>query len=172
MFREILKMLFRSHPKYLLLLFLSLLFKFLLAHTFFQKLFHNHQFLIFSFARDDVGEPFSFLHHDHLSEAPIKYPAKNILQDLWPAQRKYIFGRIFFPSPSPPPLSQSLLPSPCSSSSSGIKEERVCVRACVCVCERKRERASYRRLLVPLQKGYLWCRCANTEMFLYAENNN
>ena len=52
-----------------------------------------------------MGEPFSFLHHDHLSEAPIKYPAKNILQDLWPAQRKYISVASFSP---PPSLSLSL----------------------------------------------------------------
>ena len=34
-------------------------------------------------------------HRDHLSEAPIKYPAKNIWGDLWLARRKYIFGLIF-----------------------------------------------------------------------------
>ena len=36
-----------------------------------------------------------FFYHDHLSEAPIKYPAKNIWGDLWLARRKYIFGLIF-----------------------------------------------------------------------------
>lgn len=45
-------------------------------------------------------EPFSFLHQDHLSEAPIKYPAKNIWEDLLPGAEKIHFRFHLFPQPT------------------------------------------------------------------------
>ena len=86
--------------------------------------YSNHQFLILREGgvgrlgeggrrrRVRRGGTIFFLHHRHLSEAPIKYPAKNISEDLSPAQRKYIFGRIFFPLPlSPYPLLGTISPN-------------------------------------------------------------